>query len=388
LIKVVRIVAGLDARIGGPPVSACNSAIAAARAGISTTVIYSAPDRGAPGIAEAEAALRAEGIEVLGFPTNRFFGFGARWGVSTALIKWLFAHAREFDVIHAHAAWVVGTLLALAARAFFGRKAVLTPHEALTRFDIEQTPRPATKRGKEILKPLIVRGFDLIVMSSALEARESVDAAQLPRCAILFHPVYDDRAAKAMPRAQPIGDEGLRLGFLGRFHPKKNLDFLIATLPRLPEFITLTVAGDGPPELTVAYRKLARDLFVQDRIRWLGFVSGAAREEFFRNIDLLCMPSEFECFGMAAAEALGRGIPVLVSPDTGIAEVVGPRRCGVVCAAEEGAMAREVDRLSRDREAMAALSRNAAQAAAELLSFSAHGKAMREAYEGLTARIL
>jgi glycosyltransferase involved in cell wall biosynthesis len=208
----------------------------------------------------------------------------------------------------------------------------------------------------------------------------------MSRCAILFPPVHDDRAARATPRLQPIGDDGLRLGFIGRFHPKKNLDLLIETLPRLPEFITLTIAGEGPPELTVAYRKLARELFVEARIRWLGFVSGDARETFFRHVDLLCMPSDFEWFGRAAAEALARGIPVLVSPDTGIAEVVGPRRCGVVCAADPGEIASEVGRLARAREEMVELSQNAAAAAAEMLSFSAHGQALREAYERLTAK--
>jgi glycosyltransferase involved in cell wall biosynthesis len=388
LIKVVRIVAGLDARIGGPPLSARNSAIAAARAGISTTVVYSAPDRAAPGIAEAEAALKAEGIEVLGFPNNRFFGFGARWGVSLALAKWLWREARDYDVVHAHGAWVQGAVLALAAARLKRRKAVMTPHEALTRFDVEMTPRPATKLAKQILKPILTGGFDLFVMSSALEARESLEGNALDRCAVVFHPVYDDRTAKAMPRAQPIGDDGLRLGFLGRFHPKKNLDRLIATMPRLPDFITLAVAGDGPPELTGAYRKLAREIAVEDRIRWLGFVAGAAKEEFFRTIDVLCMPSDFECFGMAAAEALVHGIPVLVSGATGIAEIVGPRRCGVVCEPTEEEIARVLNRLAFAREDMAEFSRNAAQAAAEVLSFSAHGAAIRRAYEGLNASIL
>jgi hypothetical protein len=141
LTNVVRIVAGLDARIGGPPLSARNSAIAAVRAGISTTVVFSAPDLDAPGIAESVSVLRAEGIEVLSFPSSRFFGFGARWGISTALAKWLRAHARDFDVIHAHGTWVQGAILALFAAKFLGRKSALTPHEGLTRFDVGQSSR-------------------------------------------------------------------------------------------------------------------------------------------------------------------------------------------------------------------------------------------------------
>ena len=377
--------AGLDARIGGPPLSARNSVIAAARAGIPTTVIYSAPDFAASGIAEAEAALRAEGVEVISFPSRPFFGFGARWGISIKLMKWLFAHAREFDVIHVHGTWVPGAVLALVTRVIWRRKAVLTPHEGLTRFDVAQTPRPFTKRGKEILKPLFGSFFDMFVMSSALEARESVDERVRSRCVVVYHPVYDDRAIPARARAQPLGDKGLRIGFLGRLHPKKNLDLLIRTLPRLSDSITLAVAGDGPPELVAAYRKLAREIAVDDRIRWLGFVEGAGKDEFFRTVDLLAMPSQFECFGMAAAEALVRGIPVLVSPDTGIAEIVGPRNCGIVCPAAVSEIARAINALASKREMLAEYSRNAALAATEALSFSIHGQVLARAYADLTA---
>jgi len=382
-IKVVRIVAGMDARIGGPPESARNSAIAASRAGIETTVACTLSGEG-PGIAEAIAALRAEGIEVATFPATRLLGrFGARWGVSFGLGWWLLRRAHSFDVIHAHGAWVLGAVIAVAFGALARRKRALTPHEALTRFDIDRTPRRLTKLGKRLLLPFLLRGFDLFVMSSRLEARDSLDDRALARAVVAFHPVYDERARAPQRRGQPIGDEGLRLGFLGRFHPKKNLDLVIRTLPRLPDRITLAVAGDGPAELAGQYRALADELAVAGRIAWLGFVQGEAKEEFFRNIDLFVMPSAYECFGMAAAEAMLRGIPALVSPETGIAEVIAPHRCGALCPPAVDELARAILSLAGSRDELARYSANAAAAARDVLSFSAHGKALAKAYAGL-----
>ena len=67
-----------------------------------------------------------------------------------------------------------------------------------------------------------------------------------------------------------------------------------------------------------------------DRVKWLGFLDEAGKERFFQDIDLLAMPSAFESFGMAAAEAVTAGRPVLVSDGTGISEVVRNFGCGWV----------------------------------------------------------
>ncbi len=121
------------------------------------------------------------------------------------------------------------------------------------------------------------------------------------------------------------------------------------------------------------------------RVDWRGFVEGAGKEAFFREIDLLLMPSAFECFGMAAAEALVRGVPALVSPATGIAEIVGPQKAGIVCPATPEAVAEAVRALAADPAAYATAARNAAAAAEAALSFAAHGRALAAIYDRLAA---
>jgi glycosyltransferase involved in cell wall biosynthesis len=58
------------------------------------------------------------------------------------------------------------------------------------------------------------------------------------------------------------------------------------------------------------------------RVDFLGYISAAERAAFFARIDVLALPSNYENFGMAAAEAMAHGVPVLVSERTGLAELL------------------------------------------------------------------
>ena len=74
---------------------------------------------------------------------------------------------------------------------------------------------------------------------------------------------------------------------------------------------------------------MARD-GLAGRVRLLGFVAPRDRAAFFAAVDVLVMPSTYECFGMVAAEALSAGLPVIVTPQTGIAEIVRAHEAGVI----------------------------------------------------------
>ena len=106
-------------------------------------------------------------------------------------------------------------------------------------------------------------------------------------------------------------DTPLRLGFLGRLHQKKSLSLLIKAPPKGDTNISLTIVGIDPEE--EALKTKANALGITDRINWLGFVRD--KEAFFEQIDILVMPSEYECSGMAANEAIA-------SYKTGIDEII------------------------------------------------------------------
>ncbi|MBA3868205.1 MAG: glycosyltransferase [Anaerolineae bacterium] len=105
--------------------------------------------------------------------------------------------------------------------------------------------------------------------------------------------------------------------FLGRLHPIKRPDIAIEVLARLQsDHPNLHLILVGPDEATMSssLQAQARILGCSERVHLLGLLEGKDRLQAFADADLLLGPTEVqENFGMAAAEALAAGVPILVS---------------------------------------------------------------------------
>ena len=104
--------------------------------------------------------------------------------------------------------------------------------------------------------------------------------------------------------------------FLGRLHPKKGLDALLDAMRQVAAVrpdARLLVVGDGEPRYVASLRALARDLVDTGRIRFAGHLTGEDRRAAFASADAFALTSHAENFGMSVAEAIGAGLPVVVS---------------------------------------------------------------------------
>lgn len=385
-MRVLRLIGGLDPRHGGPPVSALNSCIAAQRQGIETTLVYGLDPANQAAIAPALDRLSAEGVVDTGMLYTRILRETAEsWGVCPALPRWLMANRRRFDIVHCHGAWQASALATLMLVATTGQPCVLTPHESLTEFDIAQSSRPLLRFVKRALQPTLLRGFDRVIVASEIEARDSEPPhiAGRVRFTVIPHAVSDERKGNAEPRVGLLCPGVLRVGFIGRLHPKKNVDLLVRALSALPANVTLAVAGDGPERDRL--HCLAEQLSVAHRIEWLGFVEEDVKPAFFAGIDLLAMPSAYECFGVAVAEAMTAGVPVIVSAETGVANIVAQSGAGVIVATSVESIVAMLGSLVAAPEKLSAWSSQAITAAQSSFSFAAHGAALRRTYEALLA---
>ncbi len=378
-MRVLRVIGGVDPAFGGPSVSSISSCIAAQRAGVTTAVVFPLEEDGPGSVAER---LARDGVEVTRFVLPRpFRRMCRRWGVSFALARWLLREAATFDVIHAHGAWTFTTMTSLIVAKAKGRAAVLSTHETLTDFDVARSA-PPVRAAKRALRRFYLRSFDLVVTSSDLERRDSRCESARARVVVLAHPV--EHWGRAAPGRGSGGSAStLRLGFLGRLDTKKNLDVLIGAVALLPHEVTLRVAGDGPPRMRETLRRLARERGVEHRVEWLGFLGGSDKRDFLASIDLLVMPSAYECFGMAAAEALAAGVPVLVSPRTGIAELVEAYGCGFVAEPTVEGLRQELFSLFKQPLRLGDAADRVGVAVMSELSFTAHGERLRQEYAPL-----
>jgi glycosyltransferase involved in cell wall biosynthesis len=217
-------------------------------------------------------------------------------------------------------------------------------------------------------------------VSSELERRDSV-LDDDPRVLAIAHPVLDETAPEPPAAPGRAPGDGLRIGFLGRLDPKKNLHRLVTALADAPG-ARLLIGGDGAPGYRAEIESLIARHGLGDRVTWLGFVDGAAKPGFFGSVDVVAMPSAFECFGLVGAEALGAGTPVILSPTVGIADLIADADCGAIVPPRADALAACFRRLA-DGVELARWRTRARAVALDLFSFSAHGTRLRAVYEAL-----
>lgn len=80
----------------------------------------------------------------------------------------------------------------------------------------------------------------------------------------------------------------------------------------------LAIAGNGEIE---EGKQLAGHLGVAERVEFLGWVSGDAKERAFKSASIFCLPSYAEGFPMAVLDAWAYGLPVITTPVGGIPDV-------------------------------------------------------------------
>ncbi len=381
-MKVLSLFPSLDPAGGGIQSGGVSLTLASSRAGIQHVVACTERPGSAARTRLLTEPLHERGIPVYSFaPVKRPAELADRWSVSLSQVPWIWRESGGFDAVHVHGVWNIGALSGLACAGLRRVPLIVTSHESLTATDIDTSRSAARRLQKLALKSLYMHFTDLFILTSQLETSES-----LPRRApieTIPYPLFDRR--RPLPALVPRGrSTTLRVGYLGRIAPKKNLALLVRALASLPDHVRLIVAGDGSPELVAEARRTARELGVSDRIDWLGFVGPDRRAAFLESIDLLAMPSSYESFGMAAAEAMLAGVPLVVSRRTGIAEIVRRQGGGVLVEPTAEAVADAITELDLERAGLAELGAQARSAIAAELDYEMVGARLRDAYHRAT----
>ncbi len=173
--------------------------------------------------------------------------------------------------------------------------------------------------------------------------------------------------------------------FLGRLAPVKGLELLIAALAALPlPEARLVLAG---PEDRRGYQRrlqaLATESGVSARVLFTGALYDEEKAAALRAANAFVLPSLSENFGVAAAEAMACGTPVIVTERCGIAEIVAGQG-GLVVSADADALRDAITRVLTDAELTVRFRRQAPRIAAEL-SWDEPVQQMEAIYEEIHA---
>lgn len=172
-------------------------------------------------------------------------------------------------------------------------------------------------------------------------------------------------------------DAAYDIGFCGRLTEQKDpLTFLTVVKRLRADFPALRAAMIGDGELRESVEAYLRENGLSDCVTLYGFLSNPY--PVLRRFRLLCMPSRWEGFGLAAVEGLALGVPVLSSGVGGLPGIVDAR-CGRLCADTDAYVA-EATRVLRNPDIWEEMHRGALARAAELDNYGTYRAVLRDVY--------
>jgi glycosyltransferase involved in cell wall biosynthesis len=133
-----------------------------------------------------------------------------------------------------------------------------------------------------------------------------------------------------------LGDRRFLL-FLGRIHPKKGCDLLISAFAGIAANqpgLDLVIAGPDQVGWRSQLEAQSRAAGIAHRIHWPGALFGDVKWGALRACDAFVLPSHQENFGVAVAEALAAGKPVLITDKVNIWREIKSDAAGLIAADE------------------------------------------------------
>jgi len=138
----------------------------------------------------------------------------------------------------------------------------------------------------------------------------------------VIHPFTDLPKIKS----QPAQDDNIVL-FVGKMHPIKGLEFLIRALPHVDTDYRGVFVGEG--EYLESYKALAKELGIQDKVEFTGWIPLEKLSEYYAKCSVLVVPSIWvETFGLIGIDAMSYEKPVVAFDVGGIQDWLDDKGTG------------------------------------------------------------
>lgn len=339
-MKLLHFIDTLDPRAGGP--AECIRVVTPnlAKVGVQATIAtMDPPDAKWPAPAEAT---------VLCLGPNR-----GVWKRPVGLEAWLSENLAMFDAVILHALWQGFSPLVAKAALAAQRPYFIYPHGMLDPWFRRAYPLKHAKKWVywQLAERAVLRDAASVLFTCEEERRLARTTFSPYRCAervVSFGtaPAPGNRDAQlAAWRATQaeLGEQPYFL-FLGRLHPKKGVDILLEAYAKLaaetPTLPALVLAGPAEDKAYVAgLHAMILRLPPHAKVLFPGHLAGDVKWGAIRGAEAFVLTSHQENFGIAVAEALAAGTPVLISNQINIwREIVADEAGFAASDTAEGAL--------------------------------------------------
>jgi glycosyltransferase involved in cell wall biosynthesis len=292
----------------------------------------------------------------------------------------------KLDIVHLHTVFLWPTWAAARAARSASVPYVLSPRGMLVKELIARRSRLAKSAWIHLIERSNIEQAAALHLTSELERTElECFGWQLPRLSVIPNAIDEPSSltgkiasdVEALTSAQPL------VLFFGRLSWKKGLDRLLRAFAHTQTGI-LAVVGPDDENFAPKLVKLAAELRIADRVRILPrTVIGSEKERLFAAARLFVLPSYSENFGNTVLEAMRRGVPVVVTPEVGAAEIVRKSEAGLVVAGDPEPLGSAIRLLIADFSLARSMGEAGRRTAAHF-SWDHVAAQMEDLYHGLT----
>jgi glycosyltransferase involved in cell wall biosynthesis len=311
-IRYLHVIHSIDPRGGGPRESIKQLTAVALKLHHMVEVLVTEPPDPA-WVAEYSCPIHYAGPSYLGY------------GYAPRLTGWLKANAQRYDAVVVDGIWQYHSLATWRALRGTATPYFVFTHGMLDPWFNREYP---LKRLKKLMywpwaEYRVLRDARAVLFTCEEEkrlARESFGLYRAKECVVKYgvpapegDPIEQREAfLQAFPQLR-----GKRfLLFLGRIHPKKGCDLLLEALaavrPMDPSLL-LVMAGPDQVGMQASLTQLAERRGIAAAVIWTGMLRGDVKTGALRAAEAFVLPSHQENFGLAVAESLACGTPVLIS---------------------------------------------------------------------------
>jgi glycogen(starch) synthase len=233
-----------------------------------------------------------------------------------ALVGASIAQQYDFDLIHAHD-WLTYSA-GMAAKKISGKPLVVHMHA--TEYDRSGEGRVNSQVFE--LEKKGMEGADLVIPVSNLTKNTVVEKYGIdPKKIITVHNAIEPVDKKDIETKKHVKEKIVT--FLGRLTFQKGPEYFVEAAKKILEKdqnVRFVMAGTGDM-MNQLIRRVA-ELKISDKFHFTGFLKGEDVDKMFMQSDVFVMPSVSEPFGLVPLEAMRSNVPVVISKQSGVAEIL------------------------------------------------------------------
>ena len=331
-MKVLHVIPSLSPTLGGPTQVALQTVKAIRMQGIDAEIVTTNH-----GLANLDIPLETlteyKGVPVWFLPVTSTL---KEYIFSAGLTKWLWQHIANYDLIDNHYLFSYAPTCAAAIARLQNIPYTVRTQGQLTPWALQQG------QFKKQLYTFTIERRNLCEAAAihCTTQQETVDlrnfgintpAITLPLGVEPSTRIFN--ATLELHKLFNIPCDRQIILFLSRLHPKKRPELLISAFKQI---ITrnlhchLVLAGSGDRDYVEYLQQLVAENQLSDRLTFTGFVTGYKKNLLLQGADIFVLPSYSENFGIAVAEAMAAGLPVIVSPGVQISTDIAAANAGIV----------------------------------------------------------